>query len=204
LAKAYIVVPMRNLKLAILAASPRDGKREQRKVKTVLRTIRLPEDLEVQLEELAAQRGIAMNALVSSALNKYALWDNLTERFGFISISKAHFKDFVDAADPEKVQELARTQRPQEIKDMMMFWFQGVTLDNFLDFLSRRGRFGLDIKVEIKREGNDLTLIATHDFGPPYTAFLKTALDTEFRTLFKIIPTIDSTESSVMVKATLP
>ena len=54
---------MRNLNLAILAATPRDGKREQKKVKTVLRTIRLPEDLEIRLEELAAQRGIAMNAL---------------------------------------------------------------------------------------------------------------------------------------------
>jgi hypothetical protein len=86
------------------------------------------------------------------------------------------------------------------MKDMIMFWFQDVTIENFLELLSLRGRYGLDIKVEVKREGNkNLTLIVTHEFGQHYAAFLKTALDTEFRTLFKIVPTIDAAESSVML-----
>jgi hypothetical protein len=187
----------------ILAGSLSDGKRTQKRVKTVLRTVRLPEDLEVKLEELASHKGIALNALVTSVLNKYALWDNLTERFGFVTISKTLFKDMVEAVDPQKLQELAQGDSYQSMKDMMMFWFQDVTLDNFLEFLSRRGRYGLDIKVEVKREGNMLTLIVTHDFGPYYTQFLKTSLDSEFRTLFKIAPTIDTTESSVMLKAVL-
>ena len=186
-----------------MEVSPSEEKRPQRRVKTVLRTIRLSEELEGKLERLAAEKGIAMNALVSSALTKYAQWDHLTERFGFVNISKALFKDFIDAADPDKVQELARAHRPQIIKDMMMFWFQDVTVDNFLEFLSMRGRYGLDIKVEIKREGNSITLIVTHDFGHLYTAFLRTALEEEFRTLFKVVPTIDSTDSSVMVKVSL-
>jgi predicted DNA binding CopG/RHH family protein len=186
-----------------LATNPSEGKEEKKRVKTVLRTIRLSEELETKLEKLASEKGIAMNALVSSALTKYALWDHLTERFGFVTISKTLFKDFVDSADPEKLQELASTHRPQVMKDMMLFWFQDVNVDNFLEFLTRRGRYGLDVKVEIKREGNNLTLIVTHDFGLPYTKFLRTALDAEFRTLFKIVPTIDTTESSVMVKATL-
>ena len=186
-----------------LEASPPEGQRPQKRTKTVLRTIRLPEELEETLEKLAAEKGIAFNALVSSALNKYAQWDYLTERFGFVTISKTLFKDFVDTADPEKLQELARAHRPEVMKDMMMFWFQDVSMDNFLEFLKIRGRYGLDIKVEVKREGSNLKLIVTHDFGHAYTAFLRTALDAEFRTLFKIIPTIDTTESSVMVKATL-
>jgi DNA polymerase III delta prime subunit len=186
-----------------LESSPAEGKPPQKRVKTVLRTIRLSEDLEATLERLAAEKGIAMNALVSSALTKYALWDNMTERFGFVTISKSLFKDFVDSADPEKLQVLARAHRPQVMKDMMMFWFQDVSVDKFLEFLSRRGRYGLDVKVEIKREANNLTLIVTHDFGHLYTEFLRTALEAEFRTLFKVVPTIDTTESSVMVKATL-
>jgi hypothetical protein len=186
-----------------LESSPPEVKRPHKRVKTVLRTIRLSEDLETTLEKLAAEKGIAMNALVSSALTKYALWDYLTDRFGFVTISKSLFKDFVDSADPAKIQELARAHRPQVMKDMMMFWFQDVSIDKFLEFLSRRGRYGLDIKVEIKREENNLTLIVTHDFGRLYTDFLRTALDSEFRTIFKIVPTIDTTESSVMVKATL-
>jgi hypothetical protein len=186
-----------------LEKTPSDEKREKKRVKTVLRTIRLSEDLETKLERLAAEKGIAMNALVSSALTKFALWDHLTERFGFVTVSKALFKDLLDSSDPEKLQEFATTHRPQVMKDMMMFWFQDVNVDNFLEFLTMRGRYGLDIKVEIKREGNNLTLIVTHDFGPPYTKFLKTALDSEFRSLFQIVPTIDTTESSVMVKATL-
>jgi hypothetical protein len=186
-----------------LAVSLPDGKRAQKRFKTVLRTIRLPEDLEQKLEGLAANKGIALNALVSSVLNKYVLWDNLTERFGFVTIPKPLFRDMVDAVDPGKLQELARVHSHQMMKDMMMFWFQDVSVDNFLEFLIRRGRYGLDIKVELKREGSDVTLIVTHDFGQYYTAYLKTALDTDLRTLFKIVPTIDATESSVMVKATL-
>lgn len=144
-----------------------------------------------------------MNTLVSSALTKYALWDHLTERFGFVTISKSLFKDFVDSADPQKLQELARVHRPQAMKDLMMFWFQEVSIDRFLEFLARRGRYGQDIKVEIKRDGDSLTLIMAHDFGHTYTEFLRTALEEEFRTLFKIVPAFDATESSVVVKATL-
>ena len=58
----------------------------QKRGKTVLRTIRLPEELEMKLEELAAGKGIALNALVSSVLNKYEKWDNLTERLSLIHI----------------------------------------------------------------------------------------------------------------------
>jgi len=186
-----------------LEQPPSDGSKAQKRVKTVLRTIRLPEELEAKLETLAANKGIALNALVSSVLTKYVLWDNLTERFGFVTIPKSLFKDMVDAVDPEKLQELARVHSHEMMKDMMMFWFQDIRVDNFLEFLTMRGRYGLDIKVEAKREGNNLTLIVTHDFGQYYTSYLKTALDTEFRTLFKIVPTIDATESSVMLKATL-
>ncbi len=163
----------------------------------------MPEELEAKLEELAANKGIALNALVSSVLNKYVLWDSLTERFGFVTIPKTLFRDMIDAVDPERLQELARADSHQLMKDMMMFWFQDTRVDNFLEFLTRRGRYGLDIKVELKREGNNVTLIVTHDFGQNYTSYLKTALDTEFRTLFKIIPSIDATASSVMVKANL-
>ena len=186
-----------------METSPSDDKRAQKRAKTVLRTIRLPEDLEQRLETLAGNKGIALNALVSSVLNKYVLWDSLTERFGFVTIPKTLFNDIVGAVDPEKLQELARVHSLEMMKDMMMFWFQDTRVDNYLEFLTMRGRYGLDIKVEIKRDGNKLTLIVTHDFGQYYTSYLKTALDTEFRTLFKIVPTIDATESSVMLKATL-
>jgi len=186
-----------------LESIPQEEKRPQKRVKTVLRTIRVSEDLEATLEKMAAEKGIAMNALVSSALTKYALWDYLTERFGFVTISKSLFKDMIDSADPAKLQEMARAHRPQALKDMMMFWFQDISMEKFLEFWARRGRYGQDVKVEIKREGNNLTLIVTHDFGRVYTEFMRTALDEEFRTLFKIVPTIDTTESSVMVKATI-
>jgi len=165
--------------------------------------MRLSEDLELKLEGLASHKGIALNALVSSVLNKYAQWDNLTERFGFVTISKTLFRDMIGAIDPVKLQEVARGDSGQTMKDMMMFWFQDITIDNFLEFLARRGRYGLDVKVEVKREDNMVTLIVTHDFGPCYTKFLKTSLDSEFRTLFKIVPTIDTTDSSVMLKAAL-
>jgi hypothetical protein len=180
-----------------------DGNRAQKKLKTILRTIRLSEELETKLETISGDKGIALNALVSSILTKYVLWDALTERFGFVTIPKTLFKDMVDAVDPDRLQELARVHSHQMMKDMMMFWFQDTRVENFLEFLTRRGRYGLDIKVELKREGNNVTLIVTHDFGQNYTSYLRTALDTEFRTLFKIVPTIDSTASSVMVKATL-
>jgi len=190
-------------KLKGLEASSPDARREQKRVKTVLRTIRLPEDLEAKLEGLAANKGIALNALVSSVLNKYVLWDSVTERFGFVTIPKVQFQDLVNAVDAERLQELAAVHSHLLMKDMLMFWFQDVRVDDFLEYLKMRGRYGLDIKVELKREGSNITLIVTHDFGQHYTAYLKTALDTDFRTLFKIIPTIDATESSLMVKTTL-
>jgi hypothetical protein len=55
--------------------------------KTLLRTIRITQELEDLLQRDAKLKRISVNALISSIMTKYAEWDRFRERFDAIVIT---------------------------------------------------------------------------------------------------------------------
>jgi hypothetical protein len=175
-----------------------------KKRKTVLRTIRLGADISEKMEAKAKATGSSVNSLLSSVVTRYAEWDELAQRFGFIDISKEFFRMFLDASDDERLKQISTERCVTIWSDMLRFWFGEVTPDAFVKMLSRMSTYGWWLELEPKIAGREYILVIRHDFNTKFSLFLKSSFDAVIKSLFKAAPQIDASTSSLYIKFTIP
>ena len=73
--------------------------------KSVLKTIRLTNELEHILQMDAKSKKINVGTLLSSILSKYAEWDRFTEKYGFVSMSREFLKLILAIVDVDKLKD---------------------------------------------------------------------------------------------------
>ena len=107
-----------------------------RQKKTVLRTVRLSEELDGILEKDAKVNRTSVNGLISSIMAKYSEWDRFTKRFGHVSLPKTVFRALLDLADENALAKLAERMGVQLPNEVISFWFKKVNLQTLLQFIS--------------------------------------------------------------------
>jgi len=175
-----------------------------KKRKTVLHTIRLGADISDKMEAKAKANGSSVNSLLSSLVTRYAEWDELAQRFGFMDISKESFKVFLEATDDEKLKQITLERITTIWSDMLRFWFGEVTPDAFVKMLARMSTYGWWLEVEPKITGREYVLVIRHDFSMKFSMFLKWTFESVIKSLLKATPQVDAAASSLYVKFTVP
>ncbi len=173
-----------------------------KKRRTVLRTIRLGADVSEKMEAKAKATGSSVNSLLSSLVTRYAEWDELAQRFGFIDVSKEFFRLFLDAAEDEKLKQLTLERVAAIWSDLMRFWFGEATPDSFVKMLTRMSTYGWWLEVEPRVTGREYALVVRHEFNMKFSLFLKWTFETVIKSLFKTTPQVDATASSLYVRFT--
>lgn len=153
-----------------------------KKKKTILRTIRLSEDIDAMLERDAEEQNISANALISKIMIRYVEWDRVTAKTSYLTVSSPLFKALLNEISDEKLEEIAKSFAVKVFKDLAMLEFGKSDFDTLLKtiFLFSKYDTGLqasapvsvDSKVDDKR-----ILSLRHDWGPKGGVFLKGYLD---------------------------
>jgi len=175
-----------------------------RKRKTVLRTIRLGADMAEKIEAKARASGSSVNSLLSSVITRYAEWDELAQRFGFMDISKEFFQLYLEAADAEKLKQITIERQPAIYSELLRFWFGEVSPDSFVKWLVLMSTYGWWLQVEPRVAGREYILVIRHGFDMKFSEFLRWTFESVIKSLFKTSPHIESTASSLYVKFTIP
>ena len=76
--------------------------------KTLLRTIRITQELEDLLLRDAKLKRISVNALISSIMTKYTEWDRFRERYATISLSPLGLSAFLESVDDDKIEIISK------------------------------------------------------------------------------------------------
>ena len=63
-----------------------------KKKKTILRTIRISEDIDAMLENDATEQNISANALISKIMIRYVEWDRVIEKTSHLTVYSPLFK----------------------------------------------------------------------------------------------------------------
>jgi hypothetical protein len=166
-----------------------------KKPRTVLRTIRLPRNLDDVLISEAQNRGLSPNALVSMVMTRFVEWDRFADRFHFVCINTDLLKGFL--VQDESLEHLAEARGSKDIKEAMLFWFKEVNVENLLRFLSHRCRYAGYGEFEYQEKQGRCTFAIHHELGPKWSLFLKQYLDAALRKTFHIRAEFETTESSV-------
>jgi hypothetical protein len=172
--------------------------------KTVLRTVRISEELDRILQKDAKVNRTSVNALISAIMEKYAEWDRYTEKFRYISIPTTIFRALLDLADENALATVAERLGDELPKEVTSFWFKKFNLETYLQYISNAAEYGNALEAEIESERGNYTIIIHHEYGKKWSTALKHYHDKAIRTYLKTIPHIETTENTVTLRFQVP
>jgi hypothetical protein len=173
---------------------------ERGRSKTVLRTIRIPKELDSILQQDAKRNRLSFNSHILRIMTKYSEWDRYNERWGKISLRRDAFKSLLEAVESDKLVSTARDIASHIPKEFISFWFKRVNLDTYLQYLSLVCQYARFAEYEIENDGKDCTIILSHDIGQKWSDFLAVWITEGLRVATGLHPKTDTTKNSVIVK----
>ena len=173
--------------------------------KTILRTIRLSEEIDNLLEKDAQEQNISTNALVGKIMTRYVEWDRAVEKFDFVSFSNTFFVALLNEVSDEKIQEMASQEAIRQIKNQAMWDFGKTDFDMLLKTIILRGKYGIasHLSIESWGEGN-YVLTLHHRWGPKGVVFFRSFFDSLIRGEVGVKPTIDVADNVLAISFQKP
>ncbi len=171
-----------------------------RKTRTLLRTVRIDQQLDNILQRDAKAKKLSMNALVNTILTRYAEWDRYMEKFGHICLTRDTFKAILESTDEEKLNRMAEQVGSRVPKEVMLFWFKQLDLEAFLSYVSLFCRYGQVAEYEMETVGTNYTITGHHDLGEKWSNFLRHFVEQGMKTTLGITPQIETSRNSVIAR----
>src|SRR5690349_9391895 len=149
--------------------------------RSVTRTLRLDEDVEAGIVEMAGREQFSFNLLANRALRKLVEWEDKAAKFGFIQVPTSLVEKVFSIISDEEARELGREAGGNTIPEMVLFWFKKFNPETALKALDMIGSYGNAFRLEYTIDGETSTVVLKHDRGPRVSAFYSEL----FRSLFK-------------------
>jgi len=174
----------------------------ERRSPTVLRTFRLLRELNASLEVEAKNRGLSVNALVSSLITKFDSWDRFADRFHFVSLTDDVLQLILAQSSDEQIAQIADTVGARIVGEGMMFWYKEATVESLITYLNNRCRYAGYGNLEYEKKGNTHVIALQHRLGIKWSIYLHHIIDNVLRKRLGIVGRFETSESSVIVHFT--
>jgi hypothetical protein len=180
--------------------------RKARKKRTLLKTIRITQELDDLLQKDAKVKRVSVNALISMIMTKYAEMDRYNEKFATITLKRESLKAMLDCMTGDEIRDIAQEMGSRIPKEFMLLWFKRVNLESYLEYLSLICRYNGFAEYEVeganKPEGKstEYSITMVHDMGEKWSTFLLEVIDTGMRNILGIRPSFDISKNSVVAR----
>ena len=172
--------------------------------KTVLKTIRITEELDEILHKDAEAKRMNVNTLISSILTKYAEWDRFSERFGIVSLRQDTMKSLMESVEDEKLAKLAKQIGGRIPKELILFLFKKITVETYLEYLARLCRYSGYGQYEVETDGRDYIITILHNMGSKWSMYLGTGIEAGMKNTIGSVPRLETTETSIVIRFQMP
>ncbi len=174
------------------------------KKKSVLRTVRLSQELEALLQADAESKRTSLNALITTILMRYAEWDRFADKFGVVTLSADLFRALIEGSSDVELERIANDFGPRLPNEAMLFWFKKADLDTFLRYLSLNSRYGNLGEYELEVDGRNHKISIRHDYGENWSKFLRFFLGSILEKSLGLAPRFRVTRNGVLISFTVP
>ena len=154
--------------MVLLRSSPR-------RRKSVVRAIRLTEELDQALMVKAESKGIAFGSLMSSIFTKYVEFDSTMERMGSVQMPQQWLAHLLDAASDEGLKKVF-PMMGEELRSRIEFMFGQFNLDSLWEALENAGNYGNLFRMDLRTDRNRFNVTFYHTFGKKWSEFLENAV----------------------------
>jgi hypothetical protein len=175
--------------------------------KTVLKTIRITQELDNLLQKDAIAKGMNVNAHITSIFAKYAEWDRFAEKFGgMITMRYETLKSILDLIpDNDSISKIAYDASNRIPKEFLLLWFKKIDVDSYIQQLHLVCRYAGWAELEVDREeGGQYIATLIHNIGEKWSYWLKGAIEGGMRNTIGISPKCEVSETSLIVRFSVP
>ena len=156
-----------------------------RRLKTNLKTFRLPADVLNALRKEAADEDSSLNSVVLTVLTKHAEWDSNAHKLGFYTVPKTLLTGLLEAVNDEDLVRFARKEYAHSWTDASMFMFQEVSIECIIKILGLAARHQGMFDVNVNLQDNEYTVGIHHSLGRKFSFLLENAFDEIWKTAFR-------------------
>jgi len=176
-----------------------------KKKKTILRTIRLSEDIDDLLEKDAVEQNVSANALITKIMTRYMEWNRIIDKTSYVVIPSLLFRALINGLGDQELEEIGKNAVANAVKELAMIAFGKADFDTLLNALSLITKYdtGLIASSPLSTESridSQYTITLRHDWGPKGSILLKSFFESLSMNEFGKQPTISITDDVVTVK----
>jgi len=168
-----------------------------------VRATRTTDDVDRILERDAAEKGIPVGTLLSTILRKYADWDRLTEKYGFVSLPNTAFRSLLEEVDADKIARIGK-ESGKSFKGRLLFWFKEANLESLMALILITYRYSGLARCEYQRFGDDYVITLKHELGRKWSIYTRELLRTALIEILAKTSESEITDSSVMIRFSAP
>ena len=167
--------------------------------KTVLRTVRLSQELDDLLRKDAEENDLSINSLINKIMAKYIEWDRHIKKFRFVSVTSETLRAFFNEVGDEKLENIAKELGSDLTSAVSMLWSEKVDLDAFLRMISLYSKYsGLFIR-EFRADERGYVITFHHKLGIKWSIFLKHFMSQSFKSALGIEPETFATANLAVI-----
>ncbi len=172
--------------------------------KTVLRTTRIPVELDKGLEVEADKIGVSINTLVNMILTKYIAHDVPSQAMYALTYPRQGFKQFIDAIGDEQIADIGK-EDGKRLGVTLILWFgKPPCLQAYLDYYTDMSRYNRLFNFTHKLDGRDLILGFEHELGIKWSIYVKNVTEAGLREIFDMSCESHISDRAVTVKSLVP
>jgi hypothetical protein len=167
---------------------------------TVMRSVRISQELDDVLKRDAESRGISFSSLVSEVFTKYSEWDRLANKFGMVSLPRGAFRDMWETIGKEKAASMGREAGGRTATEGASFWFKGLNTRTFLKLVELTAKYSKSFEYELQsRNEREYTITVHHEINEAYSIFLENWFESAIKVFVGVTPSKRVTPYTVVV-----
>jgi hypothetical protein len=143
-------------------------------VKSVIRTIRIDEDLNEALEKTALHDNTSVNFVVNNALREHIEWSSVITKIGFSIFPQSLMTKFFEKLTDKECVELGEIIARDHLKPFLEYRFGSVSFENWIRIAREFAKYigGFKFLTERRKEGETL-MIFEHGRGIKWSNIYK-------------------------------
>jgi hypothetical protein len=164
--------------------------------RTVLRTFRLPRELDEALVAGAKLENQTLTGTLLSILTQYGQYDRFIERFGFITVNRGTFKAMMDALPDDKISEIAQGSAVN-IVEYIDFCYNKRDLQSLLGTIENFSKYRRRYDYDLARDDLGVTITLRTDLGEKDTLFIGEQYKAVISQILGVAPLVKMSQNQV-------
>jgi len=172
--------------------------------KSVVRSVRLDEDVDRSLQRYALKDGISLNSLINKALLRYVRWDVSASRFGGVTLAGPSLTKLMSYLSDDQVREYAQWVAENSVRDFITFFFGEFTLSTLLKGLRLLADYGGHFKYEESTSNHVRTVVLKHGRGAKWSIHYQEWVRSSVEKILGLKIETEMTENQVTLRFPIP